>query len=80
MNELHSLGCRVDMDDYGTGISSLLSLANADFDVIKLDRSFVDSIGNKKMEAVIKFTLDLARELNLIVVAEGVESKRKQNF
>lgn len=80
VNELHSLGCRVDMDDYGTGISSLLSLANADFDVIKLDRSFVNSIGNKKMEAVIKFTLDLARELNLIVVAEGVESKEETEF
>lgn len=80
VNELHNLGCRVDMDDYGTGISSLLSLANADFDVIKLDRSFVNSIGNGKMEAVIKSTLDLARKLNLIVVAEGVESKEETEF
>lgn len=80
VDELHRIGFRVDMDDYGTGISSLLSLANADFDVIKLDRNFVNSIGNQKMEAVIKSTIELAKRLNLGVVAEGIETKEQQNF
>lgn len=80
VNGLHGLGFRVDMDDYGTGISSLLSLANADFDVIKLDKSFVSSIGNQKMEAVIKSTIELAKQLHLGVVAEGIETKEQQEF
>ena len=80
VNELHRIGFRVDMDDYGTGISSLLSLANADFDVIKLDRSFVNSIGNSKMEDVIKSTIELAKHLNLGVIAEGIETKEKEDF
>lgn len=80
VNELHRIGFRVDMDDYGTGISSLLSLANADFDVIKLDRSFVNSIGNSKMEDVIKSTIELAKHLNLGVIAEGIETKEQEDF
>lgn len=80
VEQLHAIGCRVDMDDYGTGISSLQSLANIDFDVIKLDRSFVNGIGNQKMESVIQATIDLARRLRLQLVAEGVENEQQRTF
>lgn len=80
VEQLHAIGCRVDMDDYGTGISSLQSLANIDFDVIKLDRSFVSGIGNQKMESVIQATIDLARRLRLQLVAEGVENEQQRTF
>ena len=80
VKELHDMGCRVDMDDYGTGISSLHSLANNDFDVIKLDKSFIDKIGDPKMESVIKSTIDMALRLKLDLVAEGVETKEQADF
>ncbi len=80
VKKLHALGCRVDMDDYGTGASSLQSLAHVDFDVIKLDRSFVTGIGNDKMESVIKTTIDLAQRLKLQLVAEGVETIQQVEF
>ena len=80
VKELHDMGCRVDMDDYGTGISSLHSLANNDFDFIKLDKSFIDHIGDSKMESVIKSTIDLALRLNLGLVAEGVETREQVDF
>ncbi len=80
VKELHDMGCRVDMDDYGTGISSLYSLANNDFDFIKLDKSFIDHIGDSKMESVIKSTIDLALRLNLGLVAEGVETREQVDF
>lgn len=77
---LHQLGCRVDMDDYGTGISSLQSLANIDFDVIKLDQSFILNIGQPKMEHVIQSTIELANMLDLQLVAEGVETQEQVDF
>ncbi len=80
VKKLHELGCRVDMDDYGTGASSLHSVAHVDFDVIKLDRSFIVGIGNEKVESVIKTTIDLARRLRLQLVAEGVETKQQVSF
>ena len=80
VSELHALGCQVNMDDYGTGISSLSSLANIDFDVLKLDKSFVDKIGDKKMESVIKSTIRLADDLGMMLIAEGVEEKRQTEF
>lgn len=80
VKKLHALGCRVDMDDYGTGASSLQSLAHIDFDGIKLDRSFVTGIGNDKMESVIKATIDLVQRLQLQLVAEGVETLQQAEF
>lgn len=77
---LHKLGCRVDMDDYGTGISSLNSLANIEFDVIKLDKSFIDGVGNSKMESVIRSTIRLSEELGMTMIAEGVETKEQADF
>lgn len=80
VKELHQIGCRVDMDDYGTGISNLSSLAHIDFDVIKLDRSFISGIGNQKIEALINATIDLAQRLNVHLIAEGVETFEQIQF
>lgn len=72
---LHGLGCKVDMDDYGVGVSGPNSLATNDFDVIKLDKSFIDGIGNERMEEVIKSTIQLSKNLGMEILAEGVEEK-----
>ena len=72
---LHGLGCRVDMDDYGVGMSGLSSLAANRFDTIKLDKSFIDGIGDERMEAVIQSTIGLANTLGMRIIAEGVEEE-----
>lgn len=73
VERLHNVGCRVEMDDYGTGASGLGSMANVAFDAIKLDKSFIDRIGDPKMNAVIRSTIRLASELGMKILAEGVE-------
>lgn len=70
---LHERGFRVDMDDYGTGSSTLSSLSDTNFDTLKLDKSFVDKIGNEKMDIIIQSTIHLAKRLNMRIIAEGVE-------
>lgn len=75
VERLHELGCQVDMDDYGTGVSSASSLADIRFDVLKMDKSFVDRIGDERMESVIRSTISLSDELGMSIIAEGVEDK-----
>lgn len=77
---LHRLGFQVDMDDYGTGVSSLDSLSSFSFDTIKLDKSFIDNIGNKKMDIVIKSTIKMTKDLDMEIIAEGVETKEQVKF
>ena len=80
VSRLHELGCEVNIDDYGTGISSPSSLANIEFDVIKLDKSFIDRIGNARMESVIRSTISLAADLGMRMIAEGVEEREQAQF
>lgn len=77
IEQLHRMGCKVNMDDYGKGVSGVSSLAENAFDVIKLDKSFINGIGNHKMEAVIRSTISLAAELNMKILAEGVENQQQ---
>jgi len=72
---LNSLGVRLSIDDFGTGYSSLLYLKNFPIYEIKLDRSFiVDIVTNEVGFNIVKATINLAHELQAVVVAEGVES------
>ena len=80
INELHKLGFKVHMDDYGTGISCLSSLSSFAFDAIKLDKSFIDNIGDEKMNIVIKSTIKMANDLNMEIIAEGIENKEQVDF
>lgn len=80
IRKLHKLGFKVDMDDYGVGTSTLNSLFASDFDTLKLDKSFIDYIGNEKMDTIIKSTIRMATELNMKIIAEGVETKEQVEF
>ncbi|WP_076417244.1 bifunctional diguanylate cyclase/phosphodiesterase [Colwellia sp. UCD-KL20] len=72
--ELHQLGIKLSMDDFGTGYSSLSYLRQYAFDVLKIDKTFIDGITqNKEDRDLVKATIAMAHNLNLMVVAEGVE-------
>ena len=64
------------IDDFGTGYSSLAQLRDVPFDELKLDRSFVHGASsNPQLQAILRATLDMARQLGLRTVAEGVEDR-----
>jgi EAL domain-containing protein (putative c-di-GMP-specific phosphodiesterase class I) len=74
MHALRALGVQLAMDDFGTGTSSLGCLRDYPFDVIKIDRSFVQDISeNPDVLAVIHATITLVQNLGKMSVAEGVE-------
>jgi len=76
LKKLDSMGIALAIDDYGTGFSSLAYLKKLPVDIIKIDKSFVLSMDVDDDDAVIvKSTIELAHNLGLKVVAEGVESE-----
>lgn len=75
LERLRDSGCRVALDDFGTGYSSLAYLAGLSVDVLKIDRSFVASLGTSEESLTLVRTIrQLASSLGLVTVAEGVET------
>jgi diguanylate cyclase len=73
---LHELGIGLFIDDFGTGYSSLSYLKNLPVDALKIDKSFTrDMLDDKGSALIVSSTIELAHNLNLKVVAEGVESQ-----
>ena len=76
---LHAAGFRLAIDDFGTGYSSLSRLKDLPFQTLKIDRMFVDGIGQAgKGEDVARTILDLAHNLSLSAVAEGIETEAQR--
>jgi diguanylate cyclase (GGDEF)-like protein len=74
--ELRNAGVRLAIDDFGTGVSSLSVLSRIPVHQLKIDREFVAGVETStEAAAVVRTTVDLARNLHLTVVAEGVESE-----
>lgn len=78
VENLRSLGHKVEMDDFGSGYSSLNMLTSMPIDVLKMDKAFIRNIqhGNKEMKLV-ELVLDIAKNLGVPVVAEGVETEEE---
>lgn len=80
ISELKDNGIMTSIDDFGTGYSSLNLLTNFNFDIVKLDKSFIDNIvsGKRKTdEIVVRSIADMLRELNMKIIAEGVETEEQ---
>ena len=76
-DKMHARGVSVSMDDFGTGYSSLSMFTNLDFDVVKLDKAFVDTLGNgdTKDAIVVESIAGMLTRLHTDIVAEGVETE-----
>jgi len=76
LQHICSLGVELSIDDYGTGYSSLSRLRRLPVSELKIDQSFIkEMVNNKDDKAVVHSTIELAHNLGLVVVAEGVESQ-----
>ena len=78
IKKLKERGIRVLMDDFGVGFSNLSNMKKIPFDAIKIDKSFIDDICNNENDKYIANTIiSLAHQMNIAVVAEGVESQEQ---
>jgi len=76
LHELNELGIRISIDDFGTGYSSLQYLRSLPVHELKIDRSFIKSLNvDKKDRSIVQTVIDFAHNLDIMVVAEGVEDK-----
>jgi EAL domain-containing protein (putative c-di-GMP-specific phosphodiesterase class I) len=75
MANLHKLGVKLSIDDFGTGQSSLVKLSQLPFSELKIDKSFINAcVDNRQSAILVRAMIELAHNLNMTVVAEGVET------
>ena len=78
---LRERGFRVEMDDFGSGYSSLNMLSTMPIDVLKMDREFIRNVDHEeKDQHLVALILDIAKSLKVIVIAEGVEREAQLQF
>lgn len=77
LQRLRKLGVAIALDDFGIGYSSLSYLTAFAFNKVKIDKSFIDRIGRPETVAVLASIVQLAKTLNLAIVAEGIETREQ---
>ncbi len=81
LDRLHSFGYIIEMDDFGSGYSSLNVLKDLEFDIIKLDMLFLeDQDGNSRGGTILSSVVNMAKWLNIPIIAEGVETVEQADF
>lgn len=74
LKALSALGCRVALDDFGTGFSSLGYLRDFEFDLLKVDKSFIDSLDVERDRGLVASIVSMGKIMGMKIVAEGVET------
>lgn len=77
LGELSGLGVRIAIDDFGTGYSSLSYLKRIPANTIKIDKTFVDGLGQKQDATIARAVIALARALEKETIAEGIETEKQ---
>lgn len=81
LKELRDMGIKIALDDFGTGYSSLTYLEKLPIDIVKLDRNFIKGISNVgQSNVIVASVVKLTHDLNLGIVAEGIETKDQLEF
>ncbi len=81
LNQLKQLGISIALDDFGTGYSSLSYLKKLPIDVLKIDRGFINHmLQQPKDRAIVKTIVELGHQLNMVVLAEGIETEEQASF
>jgi len=81
MKEMQDMGIHFSIDDFGTGYSSLSYLKSLPVNMLKIDRTFIRDVTiDKNDDAIVKTIIDMARNLDLEVIAEGVETRQQLEF
>ncbi len=81
LHALKALGVRLAVDDFGTGYSSMAYLSTLPIDTLKIDRSFINRIGeHAESEAIVRTIVSLAKMLNLQVTSEGIETDEQHAY
>ena len=80
VERLKAAGFKTEIDDFGAGYASYYELSSIEYDILKIDKSIIDAISEQRGELLIKELLSLSKQLNMKVIAEGVETKDQIEF
>ena len=81
IEEIKMLGIKISIDDFGSGNLNISFSLDVDLDIIKIDKSMIDRIGkNKKIEYILSAIMNLARDNNIELIAEGIETEEQNKF
>ena len=81
LKRLHDIGLTILMDDFGSGYSSLNMLKNVTVDILKIDMGFVQNLeDSERAPAILRRVVEMAHDLKMSVVVEGVETKAQIDF
>ena len=80
IDTLRDKGFKVLLDDFGVGYSSIRTISEMNFDTLKIDKSFVDGIGEERWENIINYTIALSKKLDMNIIAEGIETEEQYQF
>ena len=81
LNDLNRLGIKFSLDDYGTGFSNIKKVISLPFDIVKINKAFVDEVDNPNTESLVKDTIHMLKALGKKILIQGIETNsRAQTF